>query len=335
MARVNSESWADLGLYSLLKSPFLFPSLAFHLMLFYLFSAALLSVKPDEANISIPIRLVELGSGQSRDKSIGPARGPGGPRALPKLGSPVPPRQSSGRVDAGAPEDTPASKEPAPAPEVSPALPRPKVLAEVPRAFGSKESSPESLVRLPTRASATSAAPTLTAEPSQKSSGASKATGAGEGIRALQEGFQLPGALKGTGANSAPYGVPGGIREGKGISGGGTGTGTGGGSSSGLRGTWSEDYNLYLKQIEKRVKSVWKYPEEVAGVQKVSVRFTLDKAGKLTRAEIMDSTDSRINGSALEAMKKASPFPPIPENLRELAGEPLIIRIIVTIRVRG
>jgi hypothetical protein len=34
-------------------------------------------------------------------------------------------------------------------------------------------------------------------------------------------------------------------------------------------------------------------------------------------------------------MKRASPFPPIPESLKDLANEPLIIRFTVSIRVRG
>ena len=50
---------------------------------------------------------------------------------------------------------------------------------------------------------------------------------------------------------------------------------------------------------------------------------------------MVDSSDSRLNASAVEAMKRASPFPPIPENLKELANEPLIIRFTVSIRVRG
>jgi TonB family protein len=67
----------------------------------------------------------------------------------------------------------------------------------------------------------------------------------------------------------------------------------------------------------------------------VSVRFALDRAGKLTLAEVVDSTDPQINASALEAMKKASPFPPIPESLKDLADEPLIIRFTVSVRMRG
>jgi len=85
----------------------------------------------------------------------------------------------------------------------------------------------------------------------------------------------------------------------------------------------------------KRVKSVWKYPDNVTGIQKVAIRFALDRAGKLTLAEVLDSSDSRLNVSALEAMKRASPFPAIPESLKDLANEPLIIRFEVAIRVRS
>ncbi|MEK7377639.1 MAG: hypothetical protein AABZ71_01945, partial [Candidatus Binatota bacterium] len=249
MANEASESWGKLALYSLVKNPFLLPSAALHLLLFYLLTLVVLSVNPDENIISVPIKLIELGEGRSRDKSIGPDRGPGGPRSLPKLGSPEIPRQRTGKLDAGSLENTTPSNESTPAPEnVSPPLPRPKLLAEVgrPRPAAIKESSPDSLVQLPTKDTANFAAP-LNPESNQKSIAAIKGKGAGEGIRALSEGIQVPGALKGAGSASGPYGVPGGIREGKGTSGGGTGSGIGGGSSSGLRGTLSGDYGQYLK----------------------------------------------------------------------------------------
>ena len=338
MENETSQSWGEFALYSLIKNPFLVPSLAVHLLLFYFLGMVVLAVNPDEKITSITVQLIELGQGRSKDKSIGPGQGPGGPRSLPKLGSPEIPRQQTGRLDTGSLESTTPSKESAPAPEnVAPPLPQPKLLAEVgrPRAFAIRESSPDSLVQLPTKEATANFAPASNPESNQTSPTAIKGKGEGEGIRALSAGIQVPGALKGGGSASGPYGVPGGIREGKGTSGGGTGTGTGGGSSSGLRGALSGDYNQYLKLIEKRVFSVWKYPDGVTGVQKVSVRFTLDRAGKLSQVEVLDSTDPRINSSALEAMRKASPFPPIPENLKELAGESLIIRFTVDVRVRG
>jgi TonB family protein len=91
----------------------------------------------------------------------------------------------------------------------------------------------------------------------------------------------------------------------------------------------------YLTQLKKRVESAWNYPDDVTGIQKVTGRFNLDRAGKLTQAVVLESSDSRLNASAVEAMKRASPFPPIPESLKDLANEPLIMRFEVSNRVRG
>ncbi|HET9549849.1 MAG TPA: energy transducer TonB, partial [Candidatus Binatia bacterium] len=106
-------------------------------------------------------------------------------------------------------------------------------------------------------------------------------------------------------------------------------------STTGLKGLSSADYNQYLSQLKKRVESVWKYPDGVSGVQKVALLFTLDKAGRLVRSEVLDSTDARLNASAVEAMKRAAPFPPIPESLKDLANTPLRMQFTVTIGVRG
>jgi TonB family protein len=204
-------------------------------------------------------------------------------------------------------------------------------------AVNAKETSADSLVRLPTKESATNlpsnAAVDLDAH--QRSLAAVKAGSESVGIKALKEGAQVPGALKGSGTGAGPYGVPGGSRSGTGLAGGGTGVGSGGGGVTGLKGIPAADYGNYLNQLKKRVESVWKYPENVSGVQKVAIRFALDRAGKLTLSEVLESSDPRLNASALEAMRRASPFPAIPENLKDLANEPMIIRFEVAIRVRG
>lgn len=90
------------------------------------------------------------------------------------------------------------------------------------------------------------------------------------------------------------------------------------------------DYGSYLKMVEKKVRSTWKYPTGVFGSQTVTLRFLLDIEGKLVNAEVTDSTDDRLSKSALEAIKRASPFPSIPENLKRLAGEPLVIKFAVS-----
>jgi len=157
----------------------------------------------------------------------------------------------------------------------------------------------------------------------------------GPGIRGLKEGAQIPGALKGTGTGTGPYGVPGGSKSGTGIAGGGTGTGTGGGSATGLRGIPAAEFNSYLTQLKKRVEAVWRFPDGVSGVQRVAVVFSLDRAGRLIQADVIDSSDTRINSSAVDAMRRASPFPPIPDSLKELANEPLRMQFTVTVGVRG
>jgi len=336
----DSSSSEEVGLLSLFRSPFLLPSLIFHglLLLLALRTAALTIVKPS-AETPISVQLMEVRTGSSETKSIGPGQGAGGPKTMPKLGLPIPPRQQIGKLDSRSVESTApvARTEIAAEPKLLP-LPGPKVLASDSReVVNTKETSPDSLVSLPTKAAPTnlpgSSASDLALN--QQSLAALKGAGEGPGIKALKEGAQVPGALKGTGTGTAPYGVPGGVKGGTGIAGGGTGTGVGGGSSTGLKGIPAADFNNYFNQLKRRVESVWKFPEGVSGLQKVGVVFTLDRSGKLIKADVLESSDTRLNAGAMEAMKKASPFPPIPDSLKDLANEPLRMQFTVTVGMRG
>ena len=336
----DSSSSEEAGLLSLFRSPFLLPSVIFHglLLLLALRTAALTIVKP-AAETPISVQLMEVRTGSSETKSIGPGQGAGGPKTMPKLGLPIPPRQQTGKLDSGTVESiAPAAKtEAAPEPKLVP-LPGPKVLAADSRqTVNAKETSPDSLVSLPTKA-APSNLPGSTATDlalNQQSLAALKGTGDGPGVKALKEGAQVPGALQGTGSGTASYGVPGGTKSGTGIAGGGTGIGSGGGSSTGLKGVPAADFNNYFTQLKRRVESVWKFPDGVSGLQKVGVVFTLDRSGRLIKADVLESSDPRLNAGAVEAMKKASPFPPIPESLKDLANEPLRMQFTVTVGIRG
>jgi len=329
MTQDRLSDLGELGLLSLFRSPFLFPSLLFHALLFLLaWRATTFSItKPDTTPISV--QLMEVRDGGSDNKSIGPGSGPGGPRSQPRLGTPIPPVQQTGKLESGAVESvTPSQNNVETAPPPKPVvLPAPRVLAADARqtAINTKETSPDSLVRLPPREAPTQLPGSATAdnEMNQKSLAALKGVGDGPGIKALKEGAQIPGALKGTGSGIGPYGVPGGSKSGTGLAGGGTGTGTGGGSSTGLKGIPNADYNQYLDKVQKRVYPIWHSLNQVPGV--AWVRFTLDRAGKLVQAEVIESSDSRLNINALEAMKRASPFPPIPESLKNLANDPIIL----------
>jgi TonB family protein len=338
MTKNMHKSWTDLGFLSLFRSPFLLPSLALHLIALLYVALAVRESPANEIIVPpIPLKILEIaeGEGSSPDKSIGPGEGPGGPRTRPKYGNVARPRQRTGKLNVGSLETLAPSEEPNSAPQ-PPALPGPRVLAPATRLepLSSKEFFSDSLVQLPIKESPNSPSLAANLEADQKNLASLKSSGDAAGIKALKEGPQLPGDLKGTGTAPGLYGVPGGSRTGTGLAGGGTGSGTGGGSKTGLRGTSTPitDYNQYLNMLKKRVTSVWRYPEGVSGLQNVTIRFSLDRAGKLAEAEVLESTDPRINPSALEAMKRASPFPPIPANLKDLAGEPLIIQFAISIR---
>ena len=342
MTEQSFAEWEDAGILALFRSPFLIPSIIFHTLLLLLaLRAASLTIVKAPTDTPISVQLLEVREGTSSNKSIGPSVGPGGPRTMPKRGTPIEPAQRSGKVDAGSLETlVPAEKPVEAAPEPKPVpLPGPKVLATNTRTdtVNAQETSPDSLVRLPTKESPTQLPGSASAdlEANQRSLAALKNSGDPGGIKALKEGTQIPGALKGAGRGTGPYGVPGGSTTGTGVAGGGTGAGVGGGSATGLKGLSSADYSQYLSQLKKRVESVWKYPEGVAGVQKVAILFTLDRSGRLVQSEVLESTDTRLNASAVEAMKRASPFAPIPESLKDLANTPLRMQFTVSIGVRG
>jgi TonB family protein len=337
-----TSDWDDASILAIFRSPFLFPSVILHafLMLFVMRGINLTTPKPDQ-DTPITVQLAEFRERGSPDRSIGVARGPGGPRTMPKLGTPAPAKAQSPKPESNSTE----TSVPSPGEEVSPpvpkpvALPGPKVLASNTRseAINANETASDSLVQLPTKAGPTNLPTSVAPESAARQNATTGKAGADPvGIKALNEGVYVPGALRGSGSGSGIHGVPTGSKGGTGIAGGGTGSGSGGGSTTGLRGASNADFNRYLEQLEKRVKSHWKFPEDVAGVQEVAVRFSLDRAGKLLQAQVLDSSDSRLNPSAVDAMRRASPFPPIPENLaKELANEPLIVRFKVSIRVRG
>ncbi len=97
----------------------------------------------------------------------------------------------------------------------------------------------------------------------------------------------------------------------------------------------SPDFNAYLNKIKNRVNAVWKYPQGISGRHKVYLSFVLDRAGTLVQVKVIESPDSKLDNSALQAMKRASPFPPIPESLKGLAGEEIGIRFTIDLGLKA
>jgi TonB family protein len=72
--------------------------------------------------------------------------------------------------------------------------------------------------------------------------------------------------------------------------------------------------------LKKKVESTWNYPPGISGTQTVLLRFVLDIDGKLVSAEVVNSTVARLSNAALKAMNRASLFPPVPEELKNIAN---------------
>ena len=186
--------------------------------------------------------------------------------------------------------------------QAAPLLPAPKALAQIParEVVAPSKESLETLIHLPTKQpEAAQASPAMEIDPLP--------------AVAAEQAMSLPKELRGgESVQTASKRKP--------------------GTSSGRS---NPDFDAYIRMIEQRVKSMWRYPESVTGSQLVYLSFVLDHTGKLLRVEVVDSTDARLNSSAIEAMKRASPFPSMPDSIKELAGIELFVKFPVTIGVKG
>lgn len=108
------------------------------------------------------------------------------------------------------------------------------------------------------------------------------------------------------------------------------GRATAGGSSGGALGC-----GAYCEMIERRVRAAWRYPEGLVGSYTLYLRFVVDRSGNLLRVEVVEASEPRLRASAVEAMRRASPFPPVPEHLKHLAGQEIGIRFKVDLGLRG
>jgi TonB family protein len=101
---------------------------------------------------------------------------------------------------------------------------------------------------------------------------------------------------------------------------GGTGTGTGGGDGDGAgRCNDRPEVQAYMAQIRSRTLERWKLPPGVPVNERVTLRFKLDVAGSASSVQVVKASNNALGASAVDAMRAASPFPPIPEAARCLS----------------
>lgn len=82
-------------------------------------------------------------------------------------------------------------------------------------------------------------------------------------------------------------------------------------------GTQSVKYASYLEHIKNKIENVWAYPAEAARTGQqgtLLILFSINKNGDLIRLKLIRSSGyPLLDRAALEAVRDASPFPPLPK----------------------
>jgi hypothetical protein len=72
----------------------------------------------------------------------------------------------------------------------------------------------------------------------------------------------------------------------------------------------------YLQIVKKRTEARWVLPADAAPDEQVILRFNLDFAGAATDIRVYEASTQTFGSSAHEALHRASPFPPLDDNVR-------------------
>jgi colicin import membrane protein len=127
-----------------------------------------------------------------------------------------------------------------------------------------------------------------------------------EQIRDQKEARQVSSAIEGI-RKRVTIGSSGAVETGE--------TGTGGASS----GVMSIKFKIYYNLIWQRIRSVWVLPEEALGGKKnleTIVTIRIAKDGQIEDVQFeKKSGNSYLDDSALRAIKKANPLPPLPPGM--------------------
>lgn len=77
----------------------------------------------------------------------------------------------------------------------------------------------------------------------------------------------------------------------------------------------------YLERLKEKIERVWQYPPQAAmrGIYgDLYIRFTIDKKGKLVSMELLRTSGYRmLDDAAMQALKDAQPFWPLPDEWQE------------------
>ena len=91
----------------------------------------------------------------------------------------------------------------------------------------------------------------------------------------------------------------------------------------------SASVQRYLDGVRLRTRQRWIVPPGIAPNAEVSLRFALDAAGLATSMEAVGGANPGLAESAVQALRSASPFPPMNDANRCLTDK----RILLTFSV--
>jgi TonB family protein len=80
----------------------------------------------------------------------------------------------------------------------------------------------------------------------------------------------------------------------------------------------------YLSEVRQRTYERWVLPPGVDAGRKVTLRFHLDIAGSASKVSIVKAEDNALGASAVDALRAAAPFPPMPEEARCLSQRAIV-----------
>lgn len=80
----------------------------------------------------------------------------------------------------------------------------------------------------------------------------------------------------------------------------------------------------YLSSIKDRTLSRWVLPPGVDPDKSVTLRFRLDAAGSASNVSVLRTEDNALGASAVDALRAASPFPPMSDDVRCLSQVPIV-----------
>jgi len=84
----------------------------------------------------------------------------------------------------------------------------------------------------------------------------------------------------------------------------------------------TEDASAYLHQVERRIMAAWKLPPNAHSL-KVVIRLRLERSGRVSDLRVEKSSgDKQFDALAVQAVRRASPFPPVPDSAQSsLVGD--------------